>query len=95
MGRFDYIRYDEKSLAAQERLKKLVLECEDAVRDIVRETPIKGINEAVHARLETGRAVSLALTCLEEFYMWTGKAIRDNQIARTGKVEFQEERKNG
>lgn len=39
-----------------------------------------------------GRAQSLALTKLEEFYMWIGKAIRDDQIARSGSAELQEER---
>lgn len=32
--------------------------------------------------LPDGRAKSLCLTALEEAYMWTGKAIRDAQIAR-------------
>ena len=42
------------------------------------------------------RAKALALTKLEEFYMWVGKAIRDDQIARNGadKVELQEDRSN-
>lgn len=31
---------------------------------------------------------------LEEYYMWTGKAIRDAQIARTGKVDELVERSN-
>jgi hypothetical protein len=34
--------------------------------------------------LPDGRAKSLANTKLEEFYMWVGKAIRDDQIARNG-----------
>ncbi len=33
-------------------------------------------------RLKPGRAKSLALTALEECYMWIGKAIRDEQIER-------------
>jgi hypothetical protein len=32
--------------------------------------------------LSPGRATSLILTKLEEAYMWVGKAIRDDQIAR-------------
>jgi hypothetical protein len=32
--------------------------------------------------LENGRAKSLALTKIEEAYMWIGKAIRDEQIER-------------
>ena len=34
--------------------------------------------------LKEGRAKSLLLTYLEIAYMWTGKAIRDEQIARIG-----------
>lgn len=49
--------------------------------------------------LGNGRAKSLALTKLEECYMWIGKQIRDDQIARSEKtgatVSLQEERKNG
>jgi hypothetical protein len=44
--------------------------------------------------LQDGRAKSLVYTKLEEAYMWTGKSIRDSQIARTGKVEEQPERNN-
>lgn len=35
--------------------------------------------------LADGRSKSLALTSLEEAYMWVGKAIRDEQIARNVK----------
>lgn len=42
-----------------------------------------------------GRAKSLALTALEESYMWIGKAIRDEQIARNGSAPLQEGRSNG
>lgn len=44
--------------------------------------------------LPTGRAKSMALTKLEECYMWIGKAIRDHQIERNGSAEPQEERNN-
>lgn len=44
--------------------------------------------------LEPGRAKALAMTKLEEAYMWVGKALRDEQIARNGKAELQEERSN-
>lgn len=48
------------------------------------------------AGMPDGRAKSLVLTKLEEAYMWVGKAIRDEQIARTGgKVEEQPGRKDG
>lgn len=44
--------------------------------------------------LQDGRAKALVLTHLEEAYMWTGKAVRDAQIARTGQVDEQPERSN-
>jgi hypothetical protein len=79
MGRFDYVKYDDISNVAQKEFKKQVEIMEDI---IVRE-------------MNPGRAQSLAMTKLEEFYMWIGKAIRDDQIARSGGAELQEERKNG
>lgn len=45
--------------------------------------------------LAKGRAQALALTKLEEVYMWMGKAIRDEQIERNGSAELLEQRKNG
>jgi len=48
---------------------------------------VKMINQ-----IPDGRAKSLALTKLEEAYMWIGKAIRDEQIQRNGSAELQEER---
>lgn len=33
------------------------------------------------------RASQLALTKLEEAYMWAGKGVRDGQIARTGTID--------
>ncbi len=42
--------------------------------------------------LKSGRAKSLAYTKLEECYMWIGKAIRDDQIARGGSGEDVPER---
>lgn len=44
--------------------------------------------------LKDGRAKSLALTKLEECYMWIGKAIRDDQIADNAETKLQEERCN-
>lgn len=46
-------------------------------------------------QLGQGRAQSLALTKLEEAYMWCGKALRDIQIAENGSAKLQEERKDG
>ncbi|HET6445346.1 MAG TPA: hypothetical protein VFI27_12285 [candidate division Zixibacteria bacterium] len=44
--------------------------------------------------LMSEEAKTKALQHLEECYMWIGKAIRDDQIARTGKTELEEGRGN-
>ena len=63
---FDYVRYDEDSVTKQEAFKAKFEELEQMGIDL----------------LPPGRARSLLSTKLEEAYMWTGKAIRDEQIAR-------------
>ncbi len=45
--------------------------------------------------LRPSRPASLVKTKLEEAYMWVGKAIRDEQIARNGSAPLQEGRKDG
>jgi len=42
--------------------------------------------------LPDSRAKSLVMTHLEEAYMWTGKAIRDEQIKRNSQVAHVPER---
>lgn len=78
MSRFDYVKYDEKANAAQADIKKICI-C---------------LENEIYTHLDDGRARSLALTKLEEVYMWCGKGIRDAQIARNGSAELQEERGN-
>lgn len=87
VGRFDYVKYDqgaqEDQLQAKEKVSRL-------------ETFINGIGYAQGIVSEDcARAKALALTKLEEVYMWIGKAIRDDQIARNGSAPPQEERTNG
>lgn len=77
-GRFDYVRYDDESKKDQEYFKKI---CESLEFDI-------------SGMLRSPRAKALALTKLEEVYMWIGKAIRDDQIARGGSAEHIAERTN-
>lgn len=48
--------------------------------------------EALLDKEPNGRSKSLALTSLEEAYMWFGKAIRDDQIARNGSAPLQQSR---
>lgn len=77
MSRFNYIRYDDQSLATQQHAKIQAGFLEDTINELVSE-----------------RAKELALNHLEECYMWIGKAIRDDQIARHTEVTLQEERCN-
>lgn len=61
-----------------------------------------GVQEGFKAKFEalasaieampSGRATSLALTALEEVYMWIGKSIRDDQVKRNGSAPLQEGR---
>lgn len=74
--RFSYVKYDKTSQAFQQSLKK----------------KFEAIEEQVEVCLPNGRAKSLLLTHLEIAYMWSGKAIRDDQIARTGDASEQVER---
>lgn len=76
MGRFDYIRYDETRAECQKILKDRFEMIEKIIGDMLPE----------------GRARSLALTHLEESYMWTGKGLRDAQIAVGGPAHLQEDR---
>lgn len=76
MSRFDYVRYDQVSVDRQGVIKT---QCED-------------LEKSINTMMLDGRAKSLALTKLEEVYMWCGKGIRDDQIKRNGYASSQEER---
>jgi hypothetical protein len=78
MSRFDYVRYDEYAQSEQAVAKDLVTKVETFILSL-------GV---------APRAKSIALTKLEEVYMWIGKAIRDDQIERNDGAELQEERGN-
>lgn len=77
-GRFDYVRYDDASAANQQKAKDLMQQVE----------------AFINGDLGSGRPQSLALTHLEEVYMWIGKAIRDGQVARGVQVEDEPKRTN-
>lgn len=49
------------------------------------------VSSAIEA-IPPGRAQSLALTKLEESYMWVGKALRDEQVKENAKTELNESR---
>lgn len=78
MSRFDYVKYDQDAMDLQAEFKE---RCED-------------LSAFIDSIPEADRAKALAQTHLEIAYMWIGKAIRDNQIARNGMADLQEERGN-
>lgn len=78
MSRFDYVKYDEQAQNQQATFKA---DCE------ILENNIEKLLAAPAYKM-------LAIRKLEECYMYIGKAIRDDQIARNGSAELQEERNN-
>ncbi len=75
---FDYVKYDAEGIQLQQYFKDKMIR----------------LNSAVNLELKSPRAKALAITKLEETYMWIGKAIRDDQIVRNGSAPLQEERTN-
>ena len=76
MSRFDYVKYDDEAQEDQMAMKVLT----------------EGLEEAINSVIKSPRAKALALTKLEEVYMWIGKGIRDDQIVRNGTAPLQESR---
>ena len=79
MSRFDYVKYDGSAELKQTELKASIASVEGYVEHHLSNSPRK----------------QLIMDKLEEAYMWMGKAIRDDQIARNGSAPLQEERKDG
>lgn len=81
--RFDYVKYSEHNLKLQGEFKKTFMDLERRIECI-------GSNLRVSETYDPAvvRARSLALTALEECYMWIGKAIRDVEIKETGALDF-------
>lgn len=77
-GRFVYVKYDEDAAQKSEMFKKKFEELEALGMELLKDS----------------RPKSLFLTSLEESYMWVGKAIRDEQIARDSQTEHQPARTN-
>lgn len=67
--RFNFVTYDDQSKEKSEAIKKAVANLEDVV-----ENNLQG----------DSRAKSILLTKLEECFMWVGKAVRDDQLKRSG-----------
>lgn len=86
MSRFDYVQYDSGAQGDQLSAKILVQRIEKFIESI-------GYAQGKLSP-QTARSKALAITKLEECYMWIGKAIRDDQIARGAPAPLQEERTN-
>ena len=74
--RFSYVRYDESAVFKQNKFK----------------IAFEALEEFAEAELPPGRHKATFMTKLEEAYACTGRALRDEQIARSGKVDEQPER---
>lgn len=73
---FSYVKYDDESVQKQETFKKM----------------FEAIEDYANLTLKDSRPKSLLKTALEEAYMWTGKAIRDEQIERSSNPAHTPER---
>lgn len=81
--RFDYVKYNNASIVDQEQAKDLCQKLAETINTLS-EDPTAA----------SARSRALALTKLEECYMWIGKAIRDEQLASDPDTKLQEERTN-
>lgn len=82
--RFGFVSYDEGALKDSASAKVLAKKLE---------TLVEGIGYACGLpSKDVARAKEMALTHLEECFMWIGKAIRDDQIQRN---QEKGEQKNG
>lgn len=66
MTRFDYVHFDKSSDDSSQGSKALS----------------KALESFIEENLENSREKSLALTKLEECFMWIGKAIKIDQLKR-------------
>lgn len=89
MSRFDYVKYDDHAFALQGLTKDMCIELEKMIETI------GSTLDPVTDKSKVGRSKASALTKLEECYMWIGKAIRDDQIARNPVVVLEEDRHDG
>lgn len=91
-SRFSYVKYDSHTMEVQQKLKAKFEEVEALVEDLIGIPPMQSPADLMPGNV--ARAKSLVLTNLEVAYMWTGKALRDLQIANSGCVNEQPERNN-
>jgi hypothetical protein len=78
MNRFDYFAYDDISKKLQSDIKEVCIRLETEI----------------DASIICPRSKALALTKLEELYMWCGKGIRNDQLKRATS-KLQEESNDG
>lgn len=78
MSNFNYVKFDAKHQTLLQGFKDIV----------------EDIEKIINAGLKSPRAKALALTKLEECYMWIGKAVRDDQIDSGGNAEDLPQRDN-
>ncbi len=83
MSRFDYVKYDDFAIKRQEMAKEIVIALEHTIDTIPWDD-----------RQASARSRALALQALEECYMWIGKAVRDDQVARNAATALIEGRVN-
>ena len=76
MRRFDYVRYDDHSNLIQAGFKEQV----------------ENLESAIEERIADPRAKELALTNLEQVYMWIGKGIKNDQLGRNPATPSEERR---
>lgn len=76
--RFDYVKYDEEVAKKQELFK----------------FHFESLEQMIDSLLQDSRPKSLLMTALEEAYMWAGKALRDEQIAKNPATPHVETRTN-
>lgn len=69
-GRLDYVKYDSTSTQLSESFR----------------TELEKILVAIEEKIECRRSKDLAITSLENVFMWIGKGIRDDQV-RQGRGE--------
>lgn len=84
MNRFDYVAYDEQANALAGEFKGAFVDLEAKIESHFASPKSAGV----------ARYKAMLLSKLEEAYMFVGKAIRDDQIARNGSAELQEGRTN-
>ncbi|MDH4164710.1 MAG: hypothetical protein OEW15_18780 [Nitrospirota bacterium] len=95
MSRFDYVKYDEEAIKIQDFFKSHAVLLEQNVNLIGATSALPSAPDQLLKLQSLGRSKAMAITKLEEFYMWIGKAVRDDQILRNGSAPLQEERKDG